>query len=107
MTEREERRSKRKNEGGEKKKTAAAIPKLCFQGPEILKEQKIEAECYLCVLLKVMTLKIKAEYLGNNSWASQVARALGSHNTTKNPSEDERNRYRRLAKLLRMAVVDM
>ena len=107
MTEREERRSKRKNEGGEKKKTAAAIPELCFQGLEILKEQKIEAECYLCVLLKVMTLKIKAEYLGNNSWASQVARALGSHNTTKNPSEDERNHFRRLAKLLRMAVVDM
>lgn len=89
MTERGERRSKRKNEG-EEKKAAAAIPGLCLQGPEILKEQKIEAECYLCVLLKVMTLKIKAEYLGNNSWASQVARALGSHNTTKNPSEDEK-----------------
>lgn len=90
MTERGEGRNKRKNEGGEKKKAAAAIPGLCLQGPEILKEQKTEAECYLCVLLKIMTLKIKAEYLGNNSWASQVARALGSHNTTKNPSEDEK-----------------
>ena len=84
-----EGRCERKNEG-EEKAAAAAIAGLCLQGLEILKEQKREAECHLCVLLKVVTLKNKAEYLGNNSWASQVARALGSHNTTKNPSEDEK-----------------
>lgn len=83
-----EGRSKRKNEGEEKE--AAAIAGLCPQGLEILKEQKMEAECHFCVLLKVVTSKNKAGYLGNNSWASQVARALGSHNATKNPSEDEK-----------------
>ena len=85
-----EGRSKRKNEGEEKAAAAAAIAGLCPQGLEILKEQKIEAEGHFCVLLKVVTLKNKAEDLGNNSWASQVARALGSHNATKNPSKDEK-----------------
>lgn len=89
VTKSREGRSERKNEG-EEKEAAAAIAGLCLQGLEILKEQKIEAECHLCVLLKVVTLKNKAKYLGNNSWAAQVARALGSHNTTKNPSEDEK-----------------
>lgn len=89
VTKSREGRCERKNEG-EEKEAAAAIAGLCLQGLEILKEQKIEAECHLCVLLKVVTLKNKAEYLGSNSWASQVARALGSHNTTKNPSEDEK-----------------
>lgn len=88
----EEEEKEQKEEKG-RRRSSRAIAGHCLQCPEILKEQKIAVECHLGFLLKVMTLKNKAEYLGNNSWApkqNEVTTVLGSYKTMKNPSEDEK-----------------